>query len=401
MFMEAKATPAPLVPPKSAKNLFIYAQLPYPAAMKRAIHTFLKTEASAGLILIATTVLALIAANTALEPAYHSLLNAQLLNHSLTHWVNDALMAIFFLFVGLEVKKEILNGNLATWPQRLLPTLGAAGGMLVPALVYLFINRTSPATIPGWAIPTATDIAFALGILALVPRAPVSLKIFLTALAILDDLGAILLIALLYTTGLAVTPFILSAILIAALITFNRNHVTSLWPYLVTGTLLWLCVYQSGLHPTMAGVILALTIPLKSGKKLEHALAVPTAYLILPVFAFFNAGISFAGISLTNFTHPVTLGIFAGLLVGKQLGVGGALLLATKLFKIPKPAGATTLQLYAVSLLCGIGFTMSLFIGNLALPASYATEIRLAILSASLVCALAAFVILTLTPSKK
>lgn len=327
--------------------------------MQRLLKTFINTETTGGLVLIAVTIVALIAANSALAPAYTSIQNIPLFNNTLTYWVNDALMAIFFLFVGLEIKREILVGNLATWPQRLLPTVGAVGGMLVPACIYWFINRHTPETLPGWAIPTATDIAFALGILALIPRAPLSLKVFLTALAILDDLGAILIIALVYTSNLALTPFILAGILIAALYTFNRCHVTVLWPYLLTGALLWVCVYQSGLHATMAGVLLALTIPLKAGSKLEHAIAAPTAYLILPIFAFLNAGVSLAGISLENFTHPVTLGIFLGLLVGKQIGVGGALFVATSVFKVPKPAGANAAQLYAVSLLCGIGFTMS------------------------------------------
>ena len=351
---------------------------------------------------MAATALAILAANSPLAPAYTALLNLPLLHHSLTHWVNDALMALFFLLVGLEIKRELIGGQLATWPQRLLPGLCALGGMLIPALLYIALNRNSPATLHGWAIPTATDIAFALGILALFgSRVPPSLKIFLTALAILDDLGAILLIATVYTQGLALTPLFLAGVLLASLITFNRCRVTALWPYLATGALLWLCIYQSGLHATIAGVLLALTIPLKPNQnspllKLEHSLHPYVAFAILPVFGFFNAGLALSGLSLSTLTHPLTLGIIAGLFIGKQLGIGLTLWVSIRFFGIPTPRNATAWQLYAVTLLCGIGFTMSLFIGNLAFPATadFLPHIQLGILIASILSALAAIFIL-------
>lgn len=370
--------------------------------MRSNIPNFLHSQTAAGLVLIATTLLALLAANSAFAPAYHALLNANIFHHTPTHWVNDTLMALFFFLVGLEIKRELLTGNLSTWPQRILPGAAALGGMLAPALLFAFINRNHPEYLPGWAIPTATDIAFALGILALAgPRVPVSLKIFLTALAILDDLGAILVIALFYTHGIAIVPLMLAGVLIVCLVTFNRSGVLQLWPYILTGLLLWLCVYQSALHATLAGVITALTIPLKRSPQLEHTLHPYVAFGVLPVFAFFNAGVTLSGISLGSFTHPLTLGIFAGLFFGKQLGIGASLFMAIKFFKIPKPAGATSIQLYAVTLLCGVGFTMSLFIANLAFAQSHTNEIRLGILSASLLSALVAFALLRLKPSRK
>lgn len=346
---------------------------------------------------MATAALAIVAANSSFAPLYNEVLHVLFLGHSLTHWVNDALMALFFFLVGLEIKRELLTGNLSSWPQRLLPGIAALGGMIIPALIYAITNRNSPETLHGWAIPAATDIAFALGILALVPRVPLSLKVFLTALAILDDLGAILLIAIFYSGGLNPVPLLLEGILIAALITFNRSGVTNIVPYLGTGILLWLCTYQSGLHATIAGVILALTIPTKSLPKTEHALQPWVAYTVLPIFAFCNAGVSFSGITLASFAHPVTLGIFLGLLVGKQLGVGAAMWASIRLLKIPAPHGTSVAQLYATTLLCGIGFTMSLFIGNLALPVDMAPQIRLGILAASVTAALLALAILSLT----
>ncbi|RYG59120.1 MAG: Na+/H+ antiporter NhaA [Alphaproteobacteria bacterium] len=307
-------------------------------------------------------------------------------------------MALFFFLVGLEIKRELLTGNLATWPQRILPGAAAVGGMAVPALLFVFVNRNHPEYLTGWAIPAATDIAFALGIIALAgSRVPVSLKIFLTALAILDDLGAILVIALFYTHNIAVTFIVLAAILVAALITFNRCGVTRLWPYVLTGLLLWLCVYQSALHATLAGVIVALTIPIKRSVTLERSLHPWVAFGVIPIFAFFNAGVSLAGINVQAMLHPLTLGIFVGLFVGKQLGIGAILLAAIRLFKVPRPQGATNLQLYAVTLLCGIGFTMSLFIGNLAFPQAHMQEIRLGILAASLVSAVLGLSLLLLS----
>lgn len=373
--------------------------------MQNILTAFLKSESTGGLLLMAAAVLAVILANSPCAGAYTALLNTPLLHHSLTHWVNDALMALFFLLVGLEIKRELIQGELSTWPQRLLPGLCALGGMVVPALLYAAVNHNSPQTLNGWAIPTATDIAFALGILALFPRAPTSLKIFLTALAILDDLGAILLIAVFYSHGFSPVHLALAAILTASLITFNRSRVTALWPYLITGLLLWLCIDQSGLHATLAGVILALTIPLKTQPgpllKLEHALHPYVAFLVIPIFGFFNAGLPLTGITLNDFSHPLTLGILVGLLIGKQLGVGLCMWFGIRFLKVPMPLNTSPLQLYAVTLLCAIGFTMSLFIGGLAVTANYLPEVRLGILTASIIAAIGAAFILALTSPRK
>jgi len=357
---------------------------------------------------MAATVAALIAANSAFAPTYSFLQSYPLSGHGLQHWVNDALMALFFLLVGLEIKREMLTGNLSTWPQRLLPGLCAAGGMAVPALVYAAFNSHSPSTLSGWAIPSATDIAFALGILALFgKRIPVSLKVFLTALAVLDDLGAILIIALFYTPHVALNYLLAATVLTSALILLNRGNIRHLGPYLVTGALLWYCVYLSGLHATLAGVILALTIPLQTKEghsplfNLEHALQPYIAFVVLPVFGFFNAGVSFAGLTLSSFLHPVTAGIISGLFIGKQLGIGFTYYAATAWCKAPKLRGATPLQIYAVTILCGIGFTMSLFIGNLSFSHQLLEETRLGILIGSLASALLACLILALTPAKK
>ncbi len=368
--------------------------------MKTRIAHFLHSQTAAGLTLITVTLAALIAANSTLAPAYNALLSTHIFHHTPTHWVNDTLMALFFFVVGLEIKRELHTGNLSTWPQRILPGAAALGGMAAPALLFAAINHNHAHYMAGWAIPTATDIAFALGIIALAgSRAPTSLKIFLTALAILDDLGAILIIALFYSHNIALAPLVLIAITTAALVTFNRCGVTKLWPYVLTGILLWLCVYQSALHATLAGVITALTIPTSHSAKLERTLHPWVAFGVLPIFAFFNAGVSLSGINLASFLHPLTLGIFLGLFLGKQLGIGAVLFAAIKLCKVPRPSGATNLQLYATTLLCGIGFTMSLFIANLAFNQAHAQEVRLGILSASLLSALLGLAILLLPPA--
>lgn len=378
--------------------------------MKSAFRLFFTTEMSGGLALMAATAAALIAANSFFAPAYIALQNASLAGHTLQHWVNDALMAVFFLLVGLEIKREVLLGNLSTWPQRVLPGLCALGGMVVPAIIYAVFNWNSPQTLVGWAIPSATDIAFALGILALFgKRIPVSLKVFLTALAVLDDLGAILVIALFYTPHVALNYLLAATVLTIALILFNRSSVRQLWPYLLVGGMLWYCVYQSGLHATLAGVVLALTIPLQTEEghnpllTLEHALHPYVAFFILPVFGFMNAGLNLSGLSLSSLTHPVTAGVFWGLFLGKQLGIGACYYVAITFFKAKKPESARTGQVYAVAALCGIGFTMSLFIGNLSFTnAELQNETRLGILLGSLASALLACLILTLTkPSRK
>ncbi|MFT4074935.1 MAG: Na+/H+ antiporter NhaA [Asticcacaulis sp.] len=342
---------------------------------------FLDSEAAGGLILMAAAALALIVANSSLSRVYFESLHHHIGPLSLLHWINDALMAIFFLMVGLEIKREALTGELSTWPKRALPGLAALGGVIAPAVIYQMVNRASPDSLRGWAIPTATDIAFALGVLALLgSRVPVGLKIFLTALAIIDDLAAVLIIALFYTTGLSLPMLAGAAGCLLGLTILNRLHVKALWPYLLVGAVLWVFVFQSGIHATLAGVALALFIPLHTHKKgsdddhasplvrLEHALHKPVAFLIVPIFGFANAGVSLAGFSSETLLQPVPLGVALGLFLGKQLGVFSACVIAIKLRIAALPAGTSWAQLYALSILTGIGFTMSLFIGLLAFP---------------------------------
>jgi Na+:H+ antiporter, NhaA family len=349
---------------------------------RSVIRDFLRSEATGGLVLMGAAVLALIVANSPLGPRYFAALGSYVLGLSVLHWINDGLMAVFFLLVGLEIKREMLDGQLSTWPRRALPGVAAIGGMAVPAVIFVALNFASPATLRGWAIPAATDIAFALGVLALLgPRVPVSLKVFLTALAILDDLGAVVIIALFYTSSLSPVMLGLTAVALVALIGLNRFGVVRLWPYLLTGIALWFFVLQSGVHATLAGVALALTIPLRPSPgapddpasplhTLEHAIRPSVAFLIVPVFGFANAGVSFAGMSAGAVFGPVPLGIAMGLLLGKQFGVFAFAWAAIRLNLADLPAHATWAQLYGVGLLCGIGFTMSLFIGLLAFPAS-------------------------------
>lgn len=336
----------------------------------------LTSEAAGGLILIAVSAVALITANTPLAGPYFALLESHLGGLSVLHWVNDGLMALFFLLVGLEVKRELLKGELATWSNRLLPGIAALGGMIVPALVFLTCTRGSAEdALRGWAIPTATDIAFALGVLALLgSRVPASLKIFLTALAIMDDLGAVIIIALFYTSGLHVGALLGGGGVLLLLAGLNRAGVTRLWPYLILGVALWILILKSGIHATLAGVLLALTIPLKTKpessesplERLEHAIHPWVGFAVIPIFGFANAGVSFAGFTLLDLTAPVSLGVALGLFVGKQIGVFVFSWAAIKGGFAELPAGATWRQFYGVALLCGIGFTMSLFIGLLA-----------------------------------
>ncbi|WP_419953486.1 Na+/H+ antiporter NhaA [Methylobacterium sp.] len=381
-------------------------RLPRPIS---ALRNVLQGEATGGLILMASAALALAIANSGWSEAYFSTLKTYVGGLSVLHWVNDGLMAVFFLLVGLEIKREVLDGRLRTWPDRVLPGVAALGGMVVPALVYVAVNWSSPETLRGWAIPTATDIAFALGVLALLgSRVPVSLKIFLTALAIIDDLGAVLIIAAFYTADLSLPMLGGAAAVFAVLFGMNKAGVKSLTPYLVLGAVLWFLVLKSGIHATIAGVLLALTIPLRLsiGKpddptsplhKLEHAIHPWSAYLVLPVFGFANAGVSFAGMSTKMLLDPVTLGVALGLFVGKQIGVFGAVVAAIKLGLAQRPAHAGWWHLYGLSLLCGVGFTMSLFIGLLAFANSpeLEAETKIGVLLGSLSCmALGAFVLL-------
>jgi len=346
---------------------------------------FVQKEASSGILLIFVTIIALVLSNSVMSPLYESLLHIPIeirvgalhLNKSLYHWVNDGLMAIFFLLIGLEVKKEVLEGHLSSIKQVALPGIAAVGGMLVPALIYLAFNYNDPVAINGWAIPTATDIAFALGILSLLGnRVPVSLKIFLMALAIIDDLGAIVIIAIFYTVDLSTVSITTAAIALISLVILNLFGVTKKAAYFIIGAILWFSVLKSGVHATLAGVALAFTIPLRCKnehnkscsplKEIEHNLHFWVAFFILPLFAFVNAGVDISNISLNQMAGSVPWGIMLGLFVGKQLGVFGFSYLAIKL-KIAKiPDGSNFRQLYGVSVLTGIGFTMSLFITSLA-----------------------------------
>ena len=341
-------------------------------------------------LLLLATALALILANSALAPLYFASLNwhgPQNLPLPLSpqHFINDGLMAVFFLAIGLEIKREILAGALATWPSRALPAIAALGGMVVPAVIFITVNLNQPEALRGWAIPTATDIAFALGVLAVVEsRVPSSLKTFLAALAILDDLGAILIIALFYAGTLQPGYLLAAAVLLAALWWINRRA-PQLWPVTIGFVLVWLCFLQSGIHATLAGVAVAFTVPVAKLEKLEHNLAPWVIYLIVPLFAFANAGVSLADVPLTSAFGPIPLGVALGLFLGKQIGVFGFAWTAIKLNWGAIPDGATWRQLYGVAVLCGIGFTMSLFISSLGFAGNPAANeaTKLAVLAGS------------------
>jgi NhaA family Na+:H+ antiporter len=348
--------------------------------IQSTLRQFLDNEASGGILLMAVAALAVATANSPLAESYFHALHVYVGPLSVQHWINDALMAVFFLLVGLEIKREMLDGQLSSWSRRILPGAAAAGGMLFPALFYVYFNWSDPVAIRGWAIPTATDIAFALGVLSLFgKRVPASLKIFLATLAIIDDLGAVIVIALFYTAQLNLLALALAAVVLGNLIIFNRMGVKSLWAYIGLGIVLWVLVYLSGIHATLAGVMLALTIPLKVTPgapeashaesplhRLEHWLHKPVAFAIVPIFGFANAGVSFSGVSLSVFAEPLTLGVASGLLFGKLVGVLGVVAVIVKLNLADLPAQASWGQMAGISLLCGIGFTMSLFIGLLA-----------------------------------
>jgi NhaA family Na+:H+ antiporter len=376
---------------------------------------FFDSEASGGMILMGVTVIALVIANSPLADAYFGLLKTYVLGLSVLHWINDALMAVFFLLVGLEIKREMLDGQLSTWPRRILPGIAALGGMVVPALVYLTITWNEPRLHHGWAIPAATDIAFALGVLAILgPKVPKSLTIFLTALAILDDLGAIIIIALFYTSDLSLAMLGAAGLCLLVLIAFNRFGITALLPYLAVGAVLWFFVLKSGIHATLAGVALALTIPLHAKPKatraedaplhrLEHALHSPVAYGIIPIFGLANAGVPLSGLSLDAILSPLPLGVAAGLFIGKQVGVYAFAYAAVHLGFADMPAGASRAQCYGVALLCGIGFTMSLFIGALAFPdqEELMNATKIGVLMGSALSALAGFLVLSVAPRER
>jgi NhaA family Na+:H+ antiporter len=378
-----------------------------------SLRHFMASEAAGGVVLMAVAVVALIVANSTLAPIYFGALNTYVLGLSILHWINDALMAVFFLLIGLEIKREILDGELSTWSQRALPGIAALGGMVMPALVYVILNASTPATLRGWAIPAATDIAFALGVLALLGRrAPVSLKVFLTALAIIDDLGAVAIIAFVYTGDLSATMLALAFLGLGFLFILNRLGVTKLWPYLLIGAAIWYFVLRSGVHATLAGVAVALVIPLRTESttpgaeaplhRLEHALDRCVAFGIVPIFGFANAGVSFSGLSPAILMEPVPLGIALGLFIGKQLGVFGFAAVAIRFRVAAFPEHANWMQFYGVSLLTGIGFTMSLFIGLLAFPEAAAAQdaVKIGVLAGSLASGLAGFAVLRLVSAR-
>jgi len=373
---------------------------------------FFHHEAAGGLLLVVAALIALLGSNSPLAWLYDGFLHTPVgvrvgdlaLDKSLLHWINDGLMAIFFFLVGLEIKRELLQGELSTFGQAVLPAVAAVGGMVAPAVIYVAFNTGDPAALRGWAIPTATDLAFAVGVLALLgPRIPSSLKIFLLALAIIDDLGAIIIIALFYTDNLSLVSLTLAFAGLAVLAILNARGVTRLAPYLLTGIFIWVCVLKSGVHATLAGVAVALAIPLTSKgagepsllEQLEENLHPWVAFAVLPLFAFANAGVSLQGLSLENLLEPIPLGIAAGLFAGKAIGIFGATWIAVMGGLAGKPDGATWLQILGVALLGGIGFTMSLFIGMLAFPdPAEAASLRLGVLTGSLLSAVAGYLIL-------
>ena len=379
---------------------------------------FFKLEAASGLILLFAAIIALYISNGNYSDYYFRILKTYIvlgtesfgLKLSVLHWINDVLMAIFFFLVSLEIKREFLQGELSNPKQALLPIIGAVGGMLIPALVYIVINIENSVTLKGWAIPSATDIAFSLGVLSLLgKRVPMSLKVFLTALAIIDDLGAIVIIAFFYSGNIEVKYLILMLTAIVILIALNKFKVRTFLPYLIIGIFLWDFTHQSGIHATISGVLLALVIPhdLKNHKKslllkLEHAISPYVAFGIMPIFAFANAGVSLEGLSFASLLNPVPLGIVCGLFFGKQIGVFAFSYVAVKLKLADKPSNSNWMSFYAVSILTGIGFTMSLFVGNLAFinDPEYLDGVKIGVLVGSLLSTLAGYFLLTLSAKK-
>ena len=380
---------------------------------------FFKLEAASGILLLISAIAALIVSNSELDSYYFDTLNKYLfiginnfgLKLSVLHWINDALMAIFFFFVTLEIKREFLQGELSSLKQAILPIIGAVGGMLIPALIYIYINFNNPNTLNGWAIPSATDIAFSIGILSLLgSRVPISLKVFLTALAIIDDLGAIVIIAFFYSGNLSIKYLLLMLATFILLLLLNKFSVKKFVPYLILGLFLWLFTHESGVHATIAGVLLAAVIPHRKKEhdfslliKIEHAISPYVAYMIMPLFAFANAGVSLEGLSFSSLMLPVPLGILLGLFVGKQLGVFVFSYVSIKFGLASLPNNSNWVSFYAVGVLTGIGFTMSLFVGNLAFinNMEYMDGVKIGVLSGSLLSTVVGFVLLLVSSKKK
>lgn len=387
--------------------------------VKRSIDQFIGAQSTGGVVLAVAALLALVISNSPWGAAYLTFRDWTgelrvggdwlVLSKSLLHWVNDLWMAVFFFLVGLEIKRELLKGELACMRQAMLPAGAALGGMLMPALIYAAINAGNHAALRGWAIPAATDIAFALGILVLLGRrVPASLKIFLTAVAIIDDLGAILIIAFFYTDSLSLGALAGAGAGVCALLLLNRLRVMAIGPYVLVGLVIWVFVYKSGIHATLAGVITALAIPLADGKggspleSAEHALHPWVAFAVLPMFAFANAGVSLQGVTWRTLMEPVPLGIVAGLVAGKAVGVFGFSWLLIKLAGAQLPARTSFRQFFGVCVLCGVGFTMSLFVGGLAFQAQgseFATQLKLGVLVGSLLSGVLGSLILWRSPS--
>ncbi len=379
---------------------------------------FFKLEAASGLVLLFAAIIALIVSNSNLSELYFSTLNKYLflginnfgLKLSVLHWINDALMAIFFFFVTLEIKREFLQGELSNIKQALLPIIAAVGGMLVPALFYVFINFGDSETMNGWAIPSATDIAFSLGVLSLLgKRVPLSLKVFLTALAIIDDLGAIVIIAVFYSGDLSIKYLSLMLLAFIALLVINKFNIKKFLPYLIVGIFLWDFTHNSGIHATIAGVLLAMTIPHRKKDKdfsllikIEHAISPYVAFGIMPLFAFANAGVSLEGLSFASLLNKVPLGILLGLFVGKQLGVFVFSYVSIKMKIAQMPNNSNWFNFYGVGVLTGIGFTMSLFVGNLAFVENmqYMDGVKIGVLTGSLLSTLFGYFLILLTPNK-
>lgn len=359
--------------------------------LKNSLIHFFKLESATGILLVVAMMLAMLMANTSLTFQYEALMTTPVvvsigtftIAKPLLLWINDGLMAVFFFMIGLEIKREVIEGSLSNPSAIAIPAIAALGGMAVPALIYAGFNYNDPVALAGWAIPSATDIAFALGILTLLGnRVPAGLKLFLLALAIIDDLGAIIIIALFYTSELSMTSLIIASSMITLLVVMNRRGVVNHTAYILVGIVLWAAVLKSGVHATLAGVVLGLLIPLKNNKApfhaLEHSLHAPVSFAILPLFAFANTGIGFGNITVKDFTDNVTLGIALGLFLGKQVGVFlfSAVAIKAGLGKLPQ--GVSWLQMYGVSVLSGIGFTMSLFIGSLAFEDARSMGVALA-----------------------
>tara|TARA_Y100001970_G_scaffold41512_1_gene51346 strand:- start:33406 stop:34581 length:1176 start_codon:yes stop_codon:yes gene_type:complete len=380
---------------------------------------FFKLEAASGLMLLFTAVLALVVSNSDLNSTYIKVLNTYFflgfgkfgINLTVLHWINDALMAIFFFLVTLEIKREFIQGELSNPKQAMLPIFGAVGGMLVPALIYVVLNYKDPTTLNGWAIPSATDIAFSLGVLSILgKRVPLSLKVFLTALAIIDDLGAIIIIAVFYSGKIQILYLILMLICLVILIFFNKLNFKNFLPYLFVGLFLWEFTHQSGIHATISGVLLALTIPHKSNKrdksslllKLEHSISPYVAFGIMPIFAFANAGVSLEGINMSSIMNSVPLGILLGLFIGKQVGVFIFSYVSIKMKLAEMPNNSNWVTFYGVGILTGIGFTMSLFVGNLAFVEApqYLSDVKIGVLLGSLLSTVFGYLLILLFSKK-